>query len=158
MDLTNENHFDINQINRLIYSRRSVYTNQFVPGKVIPAEIIRQLLENANWAPTHKNTEPWRFVVFSGKGLQSLAEFQSTLYRKNAGENYKQDKFEKLLRTPMESSHAIALCMKRSLEVSIPEIEEIAAVACAVQNLYLSTNAYGLGGYWSTHHRVPNSP
>jgi nitroreductase len=31
-----------------------------------------------------------------------------------------------------------------------PEVEEIAAVACAVQNIYLSATAYGLGGYLTT--------
>ena len=31
-----------------------------------------------------------------------------------------------------------------------PEIEEIEAVACAIQNLHLSCTAYGLGGFWST--------
>ena len=30
------------------------------------------------------------------------------------------------------------------------EVEDIAAVACAVQNMYLSLTAYGLGGYWTT--------
>ena len=34
--------------------------------------------------------------------------------------------------------------------VDIPEMEEVAAVSCAVQNIYLSMAAYGLGGYWST--------
>jgi nitroreductase len=34
--------------------------------------------------------------------------------------------------------------------VSIPEVEEISAVACAIENIYLSVTAYGLGGYWST--------
>jgi nitroreductase len=29
-------------------------------------------------------------------------------------------------------------------------VEDIAAVACAVQNMYLSVTAYGLGGYWTT--------
>ena len=29
-------------------------------------------------------------------------------------------------------------------------MEDIAAVACAVQNIYLSITAYGLGGYWTT--------
>ncbi len=150
MDLINGNIFDVDQVNLLIHSRRSVYTNQFISGKPIPEEIIRQLLENANWAPTHKNTEPWRFVIFSGNGLKKLAEFQAALYKKNSGERYKEEKFEKLLKTPTECSHVIALCMKRSLDVNIPEIEEIAAVACAVQNLYLSACAYGLGGYWGT--------
>ena len=137
-------------VDLLIRSRRSVYANQFVQGKTIPDETIMQLLENANWAPNHKNTEPWRFVVFKGEGLKKLALFQSTLYKKEAGDKFKQDKYEKLLTTPLTCSHIIAIGMKRSVEVSIPEIEEVAAVACAVQNIYLSVTAYGLGGYWST--------
>lgn len=40
--------------------------------------------------------------------------------------------------------------MKKSTNKSIPEVEDIAAVACAVQNIYLSVTAYGLGGYWTT--------
>ncbi len=61
-------------INELIRTRRSVFTQQFEPGKVIPDEIIWQALENANWAPNHKFTEAWRFTVFTGNGLQKLAE------------------------------------------------------------------------------------
>lgn len=40
--------------------------------------------------------------------------------------------------------------MKRTTSKPIPEIEDIEAVACAVQNIYLSVTAYGLGGYWTT--------
>ena len=40
--------------------------------------------------------------------------------------------------------------MKRSKDVKIREVEEIAAVSCAVQNMYLTTTVYGLGAYWST--------
>jgi len=138
------------QLNTLMASRRAVFTTQFVAGKTIPDEIVWQLLENANWAPTHKRTEPWRFVVFTGQGLQKLAEFQASRYRQTAGAAFKPEKAEKLLRTPGECSHVIALGMKRSLQTAIPEIEEIAAVACAVQNIWLSAGAYGLGGYWST--------
>jgi nitroreductase len=140
--------FDPEQINLLIRSRRSVFADQYVPGKKIPDEIIQRLLENANCAPTHKLTEPWRFTVFTGDGLKSFAKFQSDLYRKNAGEKFKKDKYEKLLTTPLLCSHIISIGMKRNLVV--PEMEEIAAVACAVQNIYLSTVAYGIGGYWST--------
>ena len=39
--------------------------------------------------------------------------------------------------------------MKRT-EPRLPEVEEIEAVACAVQNLALSAHAYGLGGFWSS--------
>jgi nitroreductase len=140
--------FDIEQINLLMSSRRSVFPDQFLPGKTIPDEIIQQLLENANQAPTHKLTQPWRFIVFSGKGLEKLAGFQAERYKLTAGEKFKQDKYEKLLRTPPLCSHVIAIGMKRN--TIVPEIEEIASVACAVENLWLSVIAYGLGGYWST--------
>lgn len=48
------------------------------------------------------------------------------------------------------SSHVIAIGMKRSAADKLPEIEEIEAVACAVQNMFLSVTAYGLGCYWTT--------
>ena len=40
--------------------------------------------------------------------------------------------------------------MQRDPEERVPEWEEIAAVACAVQNMWLSCTAYGIGSYWST--------
>jgi nitroreductase len=142
--------YDIAAFNHLIRNRRSVYPNQFETGKQIPAEIIQQLLENATWAPNHGHTEPWHFNVFSGEGLEKLALFQSKLYKEESGEKYKEAKYLKLQQQPLLASHVISIGMKRSPEKKIPEIEEIAAVACAVQNIYLSTAAYGLGGYWTT--------
>jgi nitroreductase len=150
MEKFNEGHFDPEQTNFLIRSRRSVFIDQLLSGKPIPDDLIWQILENANWAPTHKKTEPWRFTVFSGTGLQKLADFQASLYRESAAEKFKEDKYQKLLKMPLACSHVIAIGMKRNEQANIPEIEEIAAVACAVQNIYLSTTAYGLGGYWST--------
>ncbi len=50
---------------------------------------------------------------------------------------------------PPQCSHIIALGMHRN-DDGLPEIEEIEAVACAVQNLALSAHAYGLGGFWSS--------
>ena len=140
----------IEQINRLIRSRRSVFPDQFDKDKTIPEDIIWQLLDNANWAPTHKQTEPWRFVVFSGEGRKKIASFQATRYKETAGEKFRQDKYDKLLSNPLLCSHILAIVLKRSTEVNIPEVEEISAVACAVENIYLSAAAYGLGGYWST--------
>ncbi|MBS1655798.1 MAG: nitroreductase family protein, partial [Bacteroidetes bacterium] len=48
------------------------------------------------------------------------------------------------------ASHIIAIGMKRTTTKNIPEVEDVEAVACAVQNIYLSVTAYGLGGYWTT--------
>lgn len=150
MSVINEQAVAAAQVNRLIRSRRSVFPDQFEKGKTIPDEIVWELLENANWAPNHKHTEPWRFVVFSGQGLSTFAAFQAARYKETAGEKFRQDKYDKQLTNPLVCSHIIAIVLRRSTKVDIPEMEEIAAVACAVQNLWLSAVAYGFGGYWST--------
>lgn len=141
--------FDVHQLNKIIKERRSTFTDQFVKDQKIPDDIIWQLLENANRAPNHGQTEPWRFSVFSGEGLQKLADFQSQLYKSEAEASFKKDKYEKLLSNPLKCSHIISIGMKKS-ESKIPELEEIEAVACAVQNIYLTMTAYEIGGYWTT--------
>ena len=40
--------------------------------------------------------------------------------------------------------------MKRHAGKGLPEVEELAAVACAVQNMYLTATACQLGCYWTT--------
>lgn len=138
-------------ISEFIRNRRSLYPAQY-SDESVSEDIIREILENANWAPAHKRTYPWRFTVFSGEGRKKLAEFQSELYRKVSEQNGKFDEntYNKLKEKPLNASHIIAIGMKRDPKESVPEIEEIAAVSCAVQNMYLTASAYGLGSYWGT--------
>lgn len=142
--------YNVNEINQLIRNRRSVFPKQFEAGKKIDDAIVQEILVNATWAPNHGQTEPWKFVVFTGKGLEKLAAFQSELYKKEAGENFKEATYQTLSSNPLKASHIIAICMKRDPNKRFPEVEEIAAVSCAVQNIYLSVTAYGLGGYLTT--------
>jgi nitroreductase len=143
--------FDVAVINQLIKNRRSVFPKDYSGEKVDDA-IVQQMLENANWAPTHKLTEPWRFVVFTGEGLKKLAAFQSECYKKvtMTDGTFREDRFQNLLTKPMDSSHIIAVGMKRDEKKGVPEIEEIGAVFCAVENMYLTATAYGIGCYLST--------
>ncbi len=143
--------FDTHQITELIRHRRSVYPAQY-SGEKVPQEIIEEMLENANWAPTHKITEPWRFVVFSGDGLKKLAVFISELYKKvaTAKGSFEEKKYETLQTKPLMASHVIAIAMKRDEKERLPEVEEIEAVACAVQNMYLTAAAHGVGCYWGS--------
>src|SRR6478609_10777866 len=143
--------FDETVINKLIQQRRSVFPRDYT-GEAVDDAIIRQMLENANWAPTHKLTEPWRFVVFSGEGLKKLAAFQSECYKKvtTADGTFKDDRYQNLMKKPFECSHIIAVGMKRDEKKGVPEIEEIGAVFCAVENMYLTATAYGIGCYLST--------
>lgn len=143
--------FNPDEISRLIRHRRSVFPAQY-SGEIMPREIIEEILENANWAPTHKLSEPWRFIVFSGNGLKKLGNFMSETYKREAEINNKFDtkKFEKLKNKPLLASHVISIGMKRDDLERLPEIEEIEAVACAVQNMYLTATAHGVGCYWGS--------
>ena len=145
-----ENNYNVKEFDSIVQNRRSVYPNQFEKGKIIPDEIIWKILENANRAPTHKLTQPWRFTVFSGKGREHFANLQTELYTKYAGENFKEKKLKNLGEYPLLSSHVIVVGMKRSVTTIIHEVEETIATACAIENIFLSLTAYGLGGYLST--------
>lgn len=136
------------QVNELIRKRRSIYPNMMI-DKPISDEIIWELLENANHAPTHKLTQPWRFKVFLGTAKEKLGEFMAETYKATTSpEDFKNMKYKKMLKKSKQAYTMIAICMNRNDVV--PEIEETNAVACAVQNIWLSAHAYGIGMYWSS--------
>jgi len=139
-------------INEIIQRRRAIFPKTYLPGKPIDKAIIEQLLENAHWAPTHRLTEPWRFQVFhSLESRQALSDMMVDFYKRNTpAESFSEEKMKKSGDNPLLSGAVIALVMQRDPEARIPEWEEIAAVAMAVQNMWLSCTAIGLGCYWSS--------
>jgi len=140
-----------NEFNALIKSRRSVFPKDYT-GEKVDDTIVQQMLENANWAPTHKFTEPWRFIVYTGEGRKKLAELQASVYKRKteADGTFKEERYQNLLTKPFESSHVILVYVKRDEKKSVPEIEEIGAVFCAIQNMYLTATAYEVGCYLGT--------
>lgn len=138
------------KVSALLRSRSSIFPAMYTDEQ-ISDEIIQDLLENANWAPNHKKTEPWRFKVIQGAARQRLADFLGTTYRSiTPQESFSEMKMKKLATNPIKANTVIAICMQRDPAESLPEWEELAATAMAVQNLWLSATAHGLGGYWSS--------
>lgn len=118
-------------------------------GKKIPDEQIRELLRLADWAPTHANTEPWRFIVYAHPKV--FCAEHAGLYRDNTpAESFMQFNFEKLLHMGDKASHVIICIMQRGPLPKIPAIEEIASTACAMQNILLGATELGLASYWGT--------
>ena len=113
---------------------------------------IELILTNAQWAPNHGSTQPWRFQVYqSESSRQELSQALGKLYLDTTPEENQNDaKLAKLVRRPLISSVVIIVNMSRQKEERIPEIEEIEAVACAIQNLQLTATAYGIGSFWSS--------
>lgn len=137
-----------NILNSIINSRRSIYPYQYEAGSRVDDSIIWQILRNANTAPNHKKTMPWVFTVFAGEGRKKFAQLQTVLYQKYNG-THNEVKIKKLSEYPMMASHVIAIGMKRH-EDKLPEVEEIIAMGCAIENMFLTATAYGLGCYLST--------
>jgi nitroreductase len=142
--------YNTNEVNHLIRHRRSTFPKQFAEGARVDDAIVEQVLENATWAPSHGNIQPWKFIVYTGAGLEKLSTFQSEMYKELSGDNFKEATYESLKSNPLKASHVIAICLERDPNKKFPEVEEISAVACAVQNMYLTVAAYGVGGYWTT--------
>ncbi len=136
---------------KIIRNRRSVFPAQY-NGTPVDRATLELLLEQANWAPTHRLTEPWRYRVFHEPAArQKLGDYLAHWYKTNTPEaEFSAKKFEKNQQKPVRSAAVLAICMQRDPEEKVPEWEELAAVACSVQNLWLSCSALGLGGYWSS--------
>lgn len=135
-------------IKDIIAKRRSVFPDQY-NGKSVTKEEFQQILEAANWAPTHKKTEPWRFKVVQGSAKDRLGKFMAEKYKATTTK-FSSYKYEKTLRKFEQSAAVIVICMQRDPKESIPEWEETAAVAMAVQNMWLACTELQIGAYWST--------
>jgi nitroreductase len=145
--------FNAEEVTKIIRGRRSMFAAQFKENDPIEDAIIEEILENANWAPTHKLTQPWRFIVYTGEGLKTFGKYQAGLYKMRAEKNgtpFLEATYQKFIETPPKASHMIAILMKRTEGSGLPIMEEISAVAMAVQNMYLTASAHGLAAYWGT--------
>ena len=143
--------FNLSEVNDLIRTRRSIPPEHFTNRKV-QKDQIELMLKNAQWAPNHGKTQPWRFKVYlSDSARQELSQALGKLYLETTPDDQQNDtKLAKLIRRPLISSVVILVSMSRQLEEKIPEIEEIEAVACSILNLQLTATAYGIGSFWSS--------
>ncbi|MEM0518020.1 nitroreductase family protein [Aequorivita flava] len=131
-----------------IKSRRAVFPAQYNKQPIAKEDVLN-ILEAANWAPTHKRTEPWRFRVFHGVSQVGLGKFMAETYKQTT-EKFSEFTYNKLMDNPVKAGCVIVICMQRDPKESLPEWEEIAATAMAVQNMWLTAHDLGIGAYWST--------
>ena len=137
-------------ISNIIRARRSTYPRDF-NGEKVEDHVVKEILENANYAPTHRMTQPWFFKIYKGKSKDILANEMIRSYEELYGkELISKIKKKKIFEKCKRSNCIISVFMKRDPNNSIPEWEEIAATAMAVQNIWLTCAANNIGCYWST--------
>ncbi|MCB0480317.1 MAG: nitroreductase [Flavobacteriales bacterium] len=142
--------YNLSELTDIIEDRRTIYPEQFSSRKV-HKEIISKLLNAAKWAPTHKLTQPWNFTVFMDKGTSTFGQWHAEAYKNAVSESdFNQKMYTKIRDRAERSAAVIVVAMKRDDALRVPEIEEIASTAAAIQNMALLATAYGLGFYWGT--------
>jgi len=148
---------EIDILSSIIQRRRSIFPPSYTTEE-IPDDLIKKVLESANYAPTHKLTEPWRFIVLRKEGKHKFGLELGRLYKEETPvDQFLQKKYEALIAKADQSSCIIVLNAQLHPGV-IPEWEEIAAFACAVQNMALTAEALNIGAYWSSPGTIAQLP
>jgi nitroreductase len=136
-----------------IAHRRSLGVARLLPDPVEPY-LIQNALEAANWAPSHGDTEPWRFVVYMGDSRRALGEAFAEAYRFDTlrDGDFRQNVYESQRARVWDSPVWISIGMEPALlpdgSLKMTIEEELMATACAAQNLHLVASAQGLAGMW----------
>ena len=131
-----------------IRDRRSFGLKDLSPDP-IDGLLVEQILEAANWAPSHGKTEPWRFVVYSGDARRIVSDAFGTAFRLlNTGERYSASGEQAQRERASQAPVWVALGMQP--DPKMPEWEELIAFGSAVQNAQLMASALGLGSKWTS--------
>lgn len=141
------------KISENIRNRRSIYGDQYIHGD-LPDKLLAEILINATWAPNHKMTEPWRFIVLKGKYFKEYGEYLANYYKDSYAKELSSEELNKKLmflrNYPLNAVCMIGIVLVRNTKINLPEWEEIAAISSAVQNMALTCTAHNIGTYWST--------
>ncbi len=138
------------ELKKAIRNRRARFPKTF-NAKIPDPSLLDELFEAANWAPTHRRTEPWRYVVITGEAKERLKEEAISKYWQSVGEDGPDQFKEKRIISKIDlSPYVIAIVLHRDLKERVPEWEEIASVAMSVQNLWLTATELDIAGYWSS--------
>ncbi len=132
-----------------IRNRRSIYDFKQIP---IPKDVIVQILEPAVWAPNHKLTEPWRFLVIEGRTKETLAHIYCKIQRIKTKsedpavlEKATKKGYTKLMGKPT----IIGVVCKKDKDAFRAK-EDYASACCAIHNISLTAWEMGIGMQWST--------
>ena len=135
-------------LKNIIETRRSTFPKSY-STEGIKEEILTEILNSAIFAPNHKRTKPWRLKVFRDEEKNQLGEKLADIYKQTTNpQSFLEKKYADISDKVSKSNVIITIGVNFS--GLLPEWEEIAATAMAVQNMYLTATAHDIGCYWST--------
>ncbi|PAE92482.1 nitroreductase [Shouchella clausii] len=140
----------VKAIDELIKGRRSI--KKFKPDPVSIEEIV-DILEVAKWAPNHKLTEPWRFLLYAEEGKN---QFVDAFLKTQAGNDGKiPEKAQKKAAYFREIPLHLVVVMPEDPRQKTWD-EDYGAVCAMIQNIQLAAWARGIGMIWRTNDWIYN--
>ncbi len=138
------------ELSAAIKGRRSIRRFKAEP---VPKEVIDNILELAQWAPSAMNMQDWRFIVVEGEKKEALLKITATAF----------ESFRPVLEKNFPDKPKVLEASKRFFETygGAPVIilaygghfptgmEDPYSISLAVQNLLLAAHDAGLGAVWA---------
>ena len=115
----------------------------------IPEETLWRILDTARWAPNHRLTEPWRIAIIGTQSRETLANALANLTASSQDPSVLAKAKEDARRKVMSSPVLLAVTC-RIAENPGQQVEDLAAVCAAIQNMQLAAWADGIGTHWNT--------
>ncbi|MFC6269073.1 nitroreductase family protein [Frigoriflavimonas asaccharolytica] len=140
-------------LKEIIETRKSKYPKDYTTEK-ISKKVLNKILKSADFAPNHKLTKPWRLELFQDDAKMELAVALGKVCILNLDATTSEKKI-KNIQEKFEQTNAI-VSISVNYSGKVPQWEELAATAMAVQNMYLTCNAHNVGCYWSTPKEAEN--
>jgi nitroreductase len=129
-----------------IQSRRTIKEFRSDP---IPEETLWRILDAARWAPNHRLTEPWCIAIIGTRSREALADGLASQTASSQDPavvaKAKNDARRKVMASPV-----LLAVTCRVASNPAQQVEDLAAVCAAIQNLQLAAWAEGIGTHWNT--------
>jgi nicotinate-nucleotide--dimethylbenzimidazole phosphoribosyltransferase len=144
-------------LHEVIGARRDI--RRYRPDPV-PPELLRSVLAAGHQAPSVGHCQPWRFVVVTEQATRDRAALLSDRERLRQAELLEPDRRARLLDLQLEGIREapvgiVVACDRRAHaagvlgRASFPDAD-LWSCACAIQNIWLTARAAGLGVGWVT--------
>lgn len=134
----------LKHLERVVRERRTIRSFSKID---VPEDVLLGLLEAAVWAPYHSKEEPWRFIIFTGKGRETFCNAVLSTYTAEELERYGQSTARDYCEDiPVH----ICVVVRQGGDVWRNE-EALLAAAAMIQNLQLLAWEERIGLVWKTN-------
>lgn len=120
------------------------------PKLEVPApegQVLERLYQAALRAPDHGTLAPWRFIEFSGAGLDALGEvFAAAQLQQQPATDTAE--LQRLRAMPGRAPLVIAVVARIQEHPKVPGVEQLLSAGCAAHALLLAAEAEGFAGIW----------